>query len=67
MNKLTESVVEDAALAWLEELGWSIMHGPEIAPGEVGAERNDYREVLLSGRLRNAIRALNPDLPPDAV
>ena len=28
-----ESVVEDAALAWLESLGYAVMHGPEIAPG----------------------------------
>jgi type I restriction enzyme R subunit len=27
----TESVVEDAALAWLESLGYSVKHGPEIA------------------------------------
>ena len=35
----TESVVEDAALAWLESLGYAIKHGPEIAPGEILAER----------------------------
>ena len=35
MAHLTESVVEDAALAWLESLGWQVMHGPEIAPGDV--------------------------------
>jgi len=29
----SESVVEDAALAWLAELGWQVKHGPEIAPG----------------------------------
>ncbi len=31
----TESVVEDAALTWLEGLGWTVKHGPEIAPGEL--------------------------------
>lgn len=31
---LTESVVEDTTLAWLESLGYTIKHGPEIAPGE---------------------------------
>ncbi len=34
MTSFTESVVEEAALAWLDGLGWSIKHGPEIAPGE---------------------------------
>jgi len=35
----TESVVEDAALDWLRGLGWQVAHGPEIAPGELAAER----------------------------
>ena len=32
---ITESIVEDAALAWLGELGFAVLHGPEIAPGEL--------------------------------
>jgi len=32
---LTESVVEDAALPWLERVSWSVRHGTEIAPGEL--------------------------------
>jgi len=39
MQNFTESVVEDAALAWLESLGYAIKHGPEIAPGEILSER----------------------------
>ena len=35
---ITESVVEQAALAWLENLGWSVRHGIEIAPSGVPAE-----------------------------
>jgi hypothetical protein len=34
MVAFTESIVEDAALAWLESLGYVVKHGPEIAPGE---------------------------------
>ncbi len=30
-----ESVVEDAALAWLESLGYAVLHGPDIAAGEL--------------------------------
>lgn len=33
------SVVEDAALAWLETLGSNLKHGLDIGPGELGAER----------------------------
>ena len=36
MTVFSESVVEDATLACLESVGWSIRRGPEIAPGEAG-------------------------------
>ena len=67
MSNFSESHVEDAALDWLAGLGWFVVHGPEIAPGEIGAERADYREVVLSGRLRGAIRNLNPQLSDEVV
>ena len=38
-RSFTESVVEDATLAWLESLGYAVKHGPEIAPGELFSER----------------------------
>jgi type I restriction enzyme R subunit len=65
--QLSESVIEEAALAWLEGLGWRVVYGPEIAPGEADAERRDYREVLLADRLHAAIQDLNPHLPEDAL
>ena len=64
---LTESVVEQAALAWLESLGWSVAHGPDIAPDTPGAERADYGAVVLERRLRDALARLNPDLPASAL
>ena len=68
-SKFTESVVEDATLDWLEALGYSVAHGPEIAAGEPAAERSDpgYRDVILEQRLRQALTRLNPDLPPEAL
>jgi type I restriction enzyme R subunit len=65
----TESVVEEAALAWLGELGYTILHGPDLAVGEPGAERTDgqYRDVVLEGRLRQALARLNPTVPPEAL
>jgi len=33
----TESTVEDAALAWLEAIGWRVAHGPDIAPDDLAA------------------------------
>ena len=63
----TESVVEQAALAWLAELGYTILHGPAIAPGEPSAERSSYSAVLLEPRVRRALQRLNPGLPPAAL
>jgi len=54
--RFTESIVEDAALAWLESIGWHVAHGPDIAPDTLGAERRDYGEVVLAGRLRATVR-----------
>jgi type I site-specific restriction-modification system R (restriction) subunit len=69
VSRFAESVVEQAALAWLEALGYAVLHGPDIAAGEPGAERSDpnYRDVLLEGRLRQALVRLNPDLPHEAL
>ena len=52
-----ESVVEDAALAWLEALGYAVLHGPDIAAGELSMERSDpnYRDVVLERRVRDAL------------
>ena len=67
MTVLTEAVVEDAALAWFESLGWTIAHGPDIATGTAIEERTDYGQVILEQRLRNALARLNPSLPADAL
>ena len=67
MTAFNEAEVEQAALAWLEELGYAVLNGPDIAPGEPAAERSDYKEVLLAQRLRDALVALNPAIPSDAL
>src|SRR5688500_10065552 len=68
-RSFTESVVEDAALAWLQGLGYAVLHGPDVAAGEPGAERSDpsYRDVALDGRIRQAFVRLYPDLPHEAL
>ena len=64
---VSECTVEDAALGWLENLGWSLAHGPDIAPDTPHAERADYGTVVLEGRLRTALEQLNPGLPSEAL
>ncbi len=67
MTPFTESTVEQAALDWLEDLGWGVAHGPDIAPDAPGAERADYGQGVLERRLREALARLNPALPADAL
>ena len=67
MPVLSESIVEQVALAWLADIGWNVAHGPDIAPDTQGAERSDYGEVVLSRRLRDALAKLNPQLPTEAL
>lgn len=69
MTGINESLVEDAALAWLETLGYTVVHGPDIAIGMPNAERRDpnHADVALERRLRDALLQLNPDLPSDAI
>ena len=64
---LSESIVEAVALDWLASLGWTVLHGPDIAPDMLASERADYGEVLLEARLRSALARLNPNLPDDAL
>jgi len=67
MSRFSESDVEDAALDWLAELGWAVKSGPEIAPGELFAERKEYGEVVLLGRFRNALQRLNQGVPEETL
>src|SRR5205085_1216531 len=48
-------------------LGYEVLYGPELAPGQPGAERDDYGTVVLEDRLRNALGGLNPKVPAEAL
>ncbi|MEZ5444105.1 MAG: type I restriction endonuclease subunit R [Lysobacterales bacterium] len=63
---MLERDIENAALDWFQSIGYQLEHGPTIAPGQVGAERSDFSEVVLQGRLRSAIQRLNPAIPEEA-
>jgi type I restriction enzyme R subunit len=62
----TESTIEQAAIDWLQELGYNYAFGPEIAFDGERPERSDYQETLLLGRLQDAIARINRDLPAQA-
>ena len=62
-NGINESVVEQAALDWLRGLGYEILSGLIIAPGEPATERADYKQVFLFDRLQTKLAAINPKIP----
>lgn len=55
MTAFTESIIQDAALAWLEMLGYAVLHGPEIAPDA------SLCDTLLPKRIAGEIRVRNVD------
>ena len=67
MQGFTEWEVEEAALTWLAAIGWRVAHGPDIAPETLSAERATYSDVVLKGRLRDALVRLNLNLPSEAI
>lgn len=66
-RNFTESDVEEAALYYFEQLGYTILGGPDIAPKEPQAERTSYTEVILEGRLRSTLAQINPQIPSAAL
>lgn len=62
-----ESVVEEAAMKWLGDLGYAIGYGNEVNPGGIYAERERYEEVILDGIFRAALHRLNPHLDADTL
>ena len=63
MTSFNESTVEQAAMEWLSDLGWETASGPDIAPGTPAPERDNYTEVVLERRLKDALERLNPGPP----
>lgn len=69
-SKITESAVEETALAWFESLGYGIESGTEIAFDGARPERKadaQYTDVVLEGSLRTALQDINPRIPPSAI
>jgi len=62
-NLNENSLAEQPVIEWLKEMGYDYEFGPDLAPGQILGEREDFREVVLAGRLKRSIRRLNPDLP----
>ena len=66
LNTIYESDIEEASFSWFAELGYTVLHGPDIAPDTPDAERSTYKEVILTRRLRDAVARLNPEISTEA-
>jgi hypothetical protein len=62
----TESTIEQAAIDWLQELGYEYAFGPDLAFDGPAPERENYEDVILLNRLRDAIGRLNLNIPAQA-
>ena len=60
---MTEDQLEQETLDWLQDVGYTLRYGPDIAFDGSSPERADYRQVVLPFRLREAINRLNPGIP----
>lgn len=54
-KQCTDSIIEQAALAWLESLDRNVNHGPDITVGITSAERTDYGQVVQEHHLHDAL------------
>jgi len=65
MQTINEFIVENSALEWFGALVYAIDHESHLVPGEPAAERGSFGEVVLTGRLREAIRRLSFSIPEE--
>ena len=66
MAFLSEAQLETALLEQLASLGFARTSDEVIGPDGCQPERTAYDEVVLKGRLGDAVARLNPALPPEA-
>ena len=66
MTKITESSIELLAIKNLESLGYHYLYGSDIAPDGANPERITYEQVLLTQRIKQAVKRNNPHIPADA-
>lgn len=66
MKPITENIIEESAIEILQSQGWEYANGKEISPEGLFCERENYSQIALVNRLRNAIAKINPQIPLDA-
>ena len=66
MASLSESAVEQTALDWFRDLGYTVIGGPEMQPGP-SSLRDTHADVVFPTTVRGALARLNPDIPEEAL
>ena len=66
MKPITENIIEESAIEILQLQGWEYANGKEISPEGLFCERENYSQIVLVNRLKNAIAKINPEIPLDA-
>lgn len=67
MARITEDHLEQQCLEWFQELGYTHVFAPQLDSDGNSPERTDFRQVILTGRLRSALQRLNPDVPAGTI
>lgn len=66
-NNIYESDLEEATLEWFQELNYETVFAPEMAPDGAYPEREDYNDVILADRLKEALCRINPYFPMEVI
>jgi type I restriction enzyme R subunit len=66
LTRITEHSIEDFAIKLLEHLGYEYIYAPSIAHDGENPERSSYEEILLTNRMAEAVRRINPTVPAAA-
>jgi type I restriction enzyme R subunit len=60
---MSEDQLEQETLDWLQDVGYTLLSGPEIAFDGLTPERTNYLQTYLPDRVRDAVNRLNPTIP----
>lgn len=66
-ENFTEDLLEEAAIEIFQEMEYSYVFAPDIGHDGDKSERNNYRDVILEQRVRDALFNLNRHLPEEAL
>ncbi len=65
-SRMNESDLEKLFMEILSNIGYCKAFGPDISPGGKYQER-EYSESILTERLRESLRIINPEFPDEAI